>query len=552
MIPRKRNPIISQWGPPITLTSARGPKRRGVAMMLVLFSLATATILASAYLASRDNSAQIGTNVAAATEARAAATSGSEFATAIVQTESDWRTAVSDGSLVSNLAIGNAVVDIDVADATTGALPADDTTSLLVTTNATVANVTQTSESIVDVPRADEETHVDLDFGEFSVFAGESLLVDGTGTVGRWMKSPHAVDALTESPIKIGTILSNARTIEIDQDAAIVNGVVFSNPFANDTMVRNDGDYPIEVLPLGSPLPFPLAPETGEASPDGTDHGTYDVPTGLAIVADQRFENLSIGPGSVLDLRNDATLVIEDDLTIPANAQVLVQGHSKLIVHGTMTMGPGSSLTVLPTMSVRIWVGDGLQMNDAYMGAFPDTGDEDRAIDGTAPWSDPDMIHIYSAGRNIFIPPAGSEVLLDNGSVIKGRLHVPTINEVTLRTGSAIYGNAVTRDMKIHDDSALFHDPGLDGGLGFTNPESEIWGDDGQIPFGMYFALSSITDTAIDAAESVLGLDVVPPAEVFTPSAEGVATPRPKRARHKSKSSGSDVRKWERRSRRRN
>ena len=52
--------------------------RRGLAMMLVLVSVALATILASAYLASRDNSVVIGRNCTAAASARWSALSALE------------------------------------------------------------------------------------------------------------------------------------------------------------------------------------------------------------------------------------------------------------------------------------------------------------------------------------------------------------------------------------------------------------------------------------------------------------------------------------------
>ena len=46
-----------------------GTKRRGVAMLLVIMSLAIASTLTFSYLASRDNSAIIGQNVTAAVQA---------------------------------------------------------------------------------------------------------------------------------------------------------------------------------------------------------------------------------------------------------------------------------------------------------------------------------------------------------------------------------------------------------------------------------------------------------------------------------------------------
>ena len=71
--------------------------RRGLAMLLVLVSLMLATIMATAYLASRDNSLPIGDNIEAATAARWAALSALDTTQALLETETDWRTADPQG-----------------------------------------------------------------------------------------------------------------------------------------------------------------------------------------------------------------------------------------------------------------------------------------------------------------------------------------------------------------------------------------------------------------------------------------------------------------------
>ena len=58
--------------------------RRGIAMMLVLICLSTATIVTVSYLSSRDNSAQIGLNIADSVSARWAAMSGLEIVAVIL------------------------------------------------------------------------------------------------------------------------------------------------------------------------------------------------------------------------------------------------------------------------------------------------------------------------------------------------------------------------------------------------------------------------------------------------------------------------------------
>ncbi len=60
-------------------------------MLLVLISMGIATVLTTAYLASRDNSAAIGRNIADSYAARWAAFTGIELTAAIMETETAWQ-----------------------------------------------------------------------------------------------------------------------------------------------------------------------------------------------------------------------------------------------------------------------------------------------------------------------------------------------------------------------------------------------------------------------------------------------------------------------------
>jgi len=88
-------------------------------MLLVLISLAMATILAVSYLASRDNSVAIGQNVTASATARWAAVSGIELGVAVLQTPTDWRTAHTEGKLLDDYDLEGAQLDLDVIDMVT-------------------------------------------------------------------------------------------------------------------------------------------------------------------------------------------------------------------------------------------------------------------------------------------------------------------------------------------------------------------------------------------------------------------------------------------------
>ena len=81
-------------------TQAHNTRRRGLAMLLVIISVIIATVLATAYLASRDNSLPIGDNAKSAASARWSALSSIDVAIAVIETRTDWRTADPTGELL--------------------------------------------------------------------------------------------------------------------------------------------------------------------------------------------------------------------------------------------------------------------------------------------------------------------------------------------------------------------------------------------------------------------------------------------------------------------
>ena len=68
----------------------RRPSRRGVALLLVLVAMGTATTLTLGWLVSQDNAMPVSRNVIRTSQARSVASSGMELAVAIMQTETAW------------------------------------------------------------------------------------------------------------------------------------------------------------------------------------------------------------------------------------------------------------------------------------------------------------------------------------------------------------------------------------------------------------------------------------------------------------------------------
>ena len=105
------------------MTSNPNPHRRGLAMLLVLLSVAMATILATAYLVSRDNSIAISRNSAAAAQARWSAMSALNTTVAILQTETNWRQSHTAGTLLADYELAGGTIEITAIDLETGSPP---------------------------------------------------------------------------------------------------------------------------------------------------------------------------------------------------------------------------------------------------------------------------------------------------------------------------------------------------------------------------------------------------------------------------------------------
>ncbi|MFM1822776.1 MAG: hypothetical protein RI967_1042, partial [Planctomycetota bacterium] len=71
-------------------------------------------------------------------------------------------------------------------------------------------------------------------------------------------------------------------------------------------------------------------------------------------------------------------------------------------------------------------------------------------------------------------------ILVTDGSVVKGQVYAPDAR-VELALRSAVYGRLLGREVTLADGVALFYDPALDSGAGWTQPASGLWRADGSL-----------------------------------------------------------------------
>jgi hypothetical protein len=73
---------------------------------------------------------------------------------------------------------------------------------------------------------------------------------------------------------------------------------------------------------------------------------------------------------------------------------------------------------------------------------------------------------------------------------------------VTITDTSALYGRVVATSLLMQQDAAMFYDPALDTGGGFTNPSSELYDEAGRI-LATFKNLAQLNDADIQAAANL-------------------------------------------------
>src|ERR1044071_7832729 len=98
----------------MTTNRTRTPKNhpRGIALLLVMVCLVVCSILTAGFLSSQGTSIGIARNERDAEKARGVAQSGIELCYWLIKNRTDWRTAMSPGTWLSNFAIGEGTVTL--------------------------------------------------------------------------------------------------------------------------------------------------------------------------------------------------------------------------------------------------------------------------------------------------------------------------------------------------------------------------------------------------------------------------------------------------------
>ncbi len=517
------------------------PRRRGVAMLLVIVSLMMATIMATAYLASRDNSAAIGQNIASAGAARWSATTGLQLGIAIFQTETDWRTAHVNGKLLDDYAVAAALIDLDIIDIATGQPPKAESEYIRLTSTATVDGVEQVATLMAYVP-VDYDSTVSVDLSEFAIFTAQNLELSGDAILTRWPMAPLADLGLR---IAVGTQAVDPSSIELLGNAAVIDTTVHHDPGASAALITNSSGSPVDQVALSGAIPMPAAPDSGVTEPlDPSPNAPVNTSGAVLTYAlGGRWEDV-VHDNSQVTFLGDITLITDKNRELLGGTKLLIDGTVTMVVFGDLVMD-NSAIELRPGARLDLYVRGAMDLSDSYIG--DERVDNTRDNSGNAPYMVPDRVQIYS------LPPYQIDWRLRNNSVVKASIYAPGY-AMEIANNSAVYGRVAAGDLTIRDQGALFYDHSLDSRNGYTNAGSKLYDAGGTLISELSF-LWSLNASDLQSFADAIGTDVeaqgdtiasaTAPPDVPTVILPGDPTPRPVPVEYEIISFGTDVKAWE-------
>lgn len=467
--------------------------RRGVAMLLALCAVATATIVTAAYVASRENTPDIGANAVEAATAKWSAESAGDLAVAALQTGLDLSSLSDPSTLVSSFDIAGGTATVSVTDAN-GDPPASDASQVVVTVTANVGGVTTTTQRIVNLqPPVPLAECIDPELGEFGVFATDALTIENGAALAPWNLSPaHAVGRTVD----LGLAFSSASNLSVGASAAFVNARLFTGANAASslkTQVTGASYVGGAALPVDVPAMRAAVPSAAKGLVlrnvlNMTINSTRSLASG-------HYQDLSIGGGAVVTLSGAysvSDLAIENSAVVRISGDVLIHCRDDLEIRNL-----GAIEFVDANSKVTFFVADSFILNNAAVGV-------DRSIARNASrwggsittYTDPSRLKIYAVSTSDG-GSASPTYQIQQNAIFTGSIIAPGAS-ITISNSSCAFGRLTGGAVKLQTGCWLLYDPAFDKGQGFTKINGPLYTKDFQPVAGLTDAIASITSGVTD------------------------------------------------------
>ena len=413
--------------------------RRGIALLLVLIAMATATTLTLGWLASQDNASIVGGNISKAAEARALACSGIDLAASITQTETVWRDAGSDGVLMQHYPIGAGTIDLTVLDQATNMPPTSETTDLLVTATGRIGELSQTVTASISLLEDDDGTvHGEVD--DFALFALGAIELSNHASVQRWTDAPASS---LGRRIPIGTAGRHAHAVQLRGDSNVIDGTLYQHDSASPSHFINRSRLDVPVVPTDLDLTLLGAdnslPSNGE--PPATRRRSRSRANG---------DDLVIRRNQTVRWNGTDDIAIDGDLIIEPGARVLITGTTQLSVGGDLVMDD-SAIVLRGASTFEAVIAGRMDLDDARI------GHQQRG------WIDPDRITLRSEAD----AQSADTWRLDGDTSVTGIIEGSGI-DLVLKDNATVQGRLAANTIRMRDHSRVLFDHGLTDGLGLA------------------------------------------------------------------------------------
>ncbi|MFW5652440.1 MAG: DUF7305 domain-containing protein [Planctomycetota bacterium] len=485
----------------------RHTHQRGMALLLVMVSVAVVTVMTLSFIARQDADTAISDNTEARTAARFNAESGVELASAIMECDDlDWRTAHVNGVLIDNYDFGGGTLTVRVSDVN-GNPPDADTDSVILEASAEKGKLRNRRRALVYAPRSDGE--IDVDLSEFAVFAQESIFICES-QVRRAAASPAAASS---SPIRLGVNSTASGAIALGTAARVSEGeAIFPGNAPMDAVEIADSLASLDKRTrLGfNAIPVPKAPSYLRSGYSNPMSAIWTVTSGEWWVTEPKwFDTITVMWSAHLKSTIDCPRVILlGDLHIKNGGSFTATGDFDLIVEGDLWLSEDAFISRVAGTNLRIFVGGRLIVEEgSVIGITRSNVDSEnlRDDDEFSRYQNPEQCVIYQIADS-----PESEWTISGSSIICGQIYAPNAN-VTLTTSSKMLGNIVGRSVEITNDALLYWDPALDNQSGYMGAASLLVTEAGEL----HTAIASLVDlnestlitvkNAIDAAPGDAG-----------------------------------------------
>lgn len=412
---------------------------RGVALLLVLIAMATATTLTIGWLASQDNASLIGRNVVATSEARSVASSGLDLAISVMQTETDWRTKHQNGVLFQDLAIGDGTIHLSLLDPTTNLPPTSESVEIHVVSTATVGAISQSVAAYVSLLGGDEDEDLQQNVSGFALFSLSTIEINDNATVARWSAAPAS--ALGRR-LAMGTASSAARSVHIGGNAATIDTTLYHSQGPSPALMVNSTEFDVNTVEL----PWSLSLD-GVQTPLESSTAFMPSPGNMAAQDEVPAGSLRLGPHDVLHVSPSSPLLVEGDLLLDPGARIMIEGDARLQVGGTLVMD-GASIELLPHATLHAVIAAGAVISDSRIGS-------------KGGWMDPDRITLSHGADDTL----AHTWRISGDSSLTGCIDGRAI-DVVLEDDAVVQGRIAANRITLNDSSCLLYDHGLSEGIG--------------------------------------------------------------------------------------